>query len=315
MLERSLTASRALALDPGAIQAGEKVSADAYKLKEGTLTVNPGGELQVPVRPALPLNPNMVMELSVRTERIPEEALPQVKPPPGPAVPETGTVEYGGIRIASDPSLVPLPDWQPPAPPQRVDDMQVLFVQADGKTIPLPELADFPEFKKIQVPVGEMAGTLESLAVRNRNTHRRIVVRDIAVFDKTQRGDFVPTRALAEAGDALLEMDGIEVRRPTNSIDDLVPGVTLTLKGPSSVPGGSHHPQGRREHRQADPLAGGILQPHHHGRRRSHPQRPHHHRRGELPLGRGAEKGLGIPRPALRGPRAAAAEELAADDE
>ena len=236
MLVRSPTASRTLALDPSAIQPSEKTGAGAYSLKEGSLTVNPGGELKIPVRPALALNPNMVMELSVRTERIPEDALPVATPPPGPAIPDTGGVEFGGIRIASDPSLVPLPAWQPPPPPPRVSDMQVLFMEESGKLVPLPELADSAEFTKMQVPVGEMGGSLESLALRNRNTHRRIVVRDITVFDKTQRGDYVPTKALAEAGDARLEMDGIEVSRPTNTIDDLVPGVTLSLKAPSSGP-------------------------------------------------------------------------------
>jgi flagellar hook-associated protein 2 len=237
MLERSLTASRTLTLDQKAVAAWEKApTADAYSLKEGTLTMGPASELKVPVRPSLPLNPNMVLELSVRTERIPEDAIAQVKPPSGPAIPQTGSVEFKGITIQSDPSITPLPEWQPPAPPEKVSDMQVLLIEGDGKLIPLPELGDSTEFRKIQIPVGEMAGTLESLALRNRNTHRRIVVKDITVFDKTQRGDFVPTKALAEAGDALVEMDGIEARRGTNAIDDLIPGVTLTLKGPSDAP-------------------------------------------------------------------------------
>ena len=46
----------------------------------------------------------------------------------------------------------------------------------------------------------------------------------------------MPTKALAEAGDAVLEMDGIEVRRASNAIDDLIPGVTLTLRGASAGP-------------------------------------------------------------------------------
>jgi len=237
MLERSLTASRKLTLDQKAIAAWEKAAtAEAYGLKEGVLTLNPSSELKIPVRPSLPLNPNMVLELSVRTERIPEAAIAGVKPPPGPAIPQTGSVEFKGITIQSDPSITPLPEWQPPAPPEKVSDMQVLFIEGDGKLIPLPELGDSTDFKKIQVPVGEMAGTLESLAIRNRNTHRRIVVKDITVFDTTQRGDYVPTKALAEAGDAVLEMDGIEARRGTNAIDDLIPGVTLALKGASDAP-------------------------------------------------------------------------------
>jgi flagellar hook-associated protein 2 len=236
MLERSLTASRSLALSPATVAAWEKTGAGAWSIAEGALTLPPGGEAKIPVRPSLPLNPNMVLELSVRTERLPEDAVPEVKPPPGPAVPPTGSVEYGGIRILSDPSLAPLPPWTPPPPPPRVNDMQVLFIEADGRLISLPEVADSKDFTKVQVPVGEMAVSLDAIALRNRNTHRRVDVRDIAVFDKTQRGDYVPTRALSQAGDAELEMDGIRVTRPTNAIDDLVPGVTLTLKAAGAAP-------------------------------------------------------------------------------
>ena len=58
----------------------------------------------------------------------------------------------------------------------------------------------------------------------------------MAIVDVTQRGDFVPVNAVSEAGDAVLTIDGIEVSRPSNVIDDVVPGVTLTVKAPSKDP-------------------------------------------------------------------------------
>ena len=92
------------------------------------------------------------------------------------------------------------------------------------------------DFQKIQVPVGELASTLDAIDLRNLNTYRRIDVKDISIFDKTQRGDYLPTKALSEAGDAVISMDGIDVKRTTNAIDDLLPGVTLNLKAPSDSP-------------------------------------------------------------------------------
>jgi flagellar hook-associated protein 2 len=88
----------------------------------------------------------------------------------------------------------------------------------------------------VQIPVGDLAGTLDAIDVRNRNTYRRIDVKDVSIYDKTQRGDYVPANALSEAGDALVTMDGIDVKRSTNAIDDLLPGVTLALKAPSDGP-------------------------------------------------------------------------------
>ena len=49
------------------------------------------------------------------------------------------------------------------------------------------------------------------------------------VYDKAARGDFRPARPLSTAGDAVLEMDGVEVTRPENTLSDLLPGVTLNL--------------------------------------------------------------------------------------
>ena len=102
--------------------------------------------------------------------------------------------------------------------------------------IPLPDVTDSTEFQKIQIPLGDLASTLSSIDIRNRNTYRKIDVKDITIFDKTQRGDYIPTKALSQAGDAQVTMDGIDVKRPTNAIDDLIPGVTVNLKAASDTP-------------------------------------------------------------------------------
>jgi flagellar hook-associated protein 2 len=237
MLQRSPTAARALTLDQKTPAAWTTpLAPGGFQVQDGTLSVNPGQELKIPVAPAAALNRNMVMELSVKVVKLPETAYEAPRPPPGPTVPSTGGIDYKGIHIDSNPSRTPLPEWQPPKPPEKVTDMTVLFIEGDGKVAALPELTDSAEFQKLSIPIGELASTLDALDIRNRNTYRRIDVKDISIFDKTQRGDYVPTKTLSEAGDAEISMDGITVKRGTNSIDDLIPGVTLALKAPSANP-------------------------------------------------------------------------------
>jgi len=237
MLERSASGARQLTLDRGSVAAwAAPLPPGGVQVRDGTLVVGPGQEMKIPVSPSMALNKNMVMELSVKVEKLPETAYAAPTPPPGPTVPPTGGMDYQGIHIESNPSRTPLPEWQPPKPPETVTDMKALFAESGGTVIPLPDIPDTAEFQKIQVPIGELASTLDSINVRNRNTYRTIDIKDISIFDKTQRGDYVPTHALSQAGDALVEMDGIEVKRGTNVIDDLLPGVTLTLKAPSSSP-------------------------------------------------------------------------------
>jgi flagellar hook-associated protein 2 len=237
MVARAQNGARVLVLDQKSLTQWTKpVAAESYSLQGGTLVLNPGAELKIPVSPSMALNPNMVLELTVKVERLPQQTPAEVKPPPGPSIPSTGGIDLQGIHIENEPSTVPLPEFKPPKPPENITDMQSLFAEGDGKVVPLPDMPDVTEFQTIQVPIGTMVSTLDSIDLRNRNTYRRIDVKDVSVFDKTQRGDYVPKNALSEAGDATIAMDGIEVKRGTNTIDDLIPGVTLTLKAPSSSP-------------------------------------------------------------------------------
>ncbi len=237
MLTRSPTGARDVPLNRGSLSAWTTpLSAGGVQVRDGTLVVSPGQELKIPLSPPVSLNKNMVLEFSLKVEKLPEAATSVATPPPGPAIPSTGGIDFSGIHVENDPSRTPLPEWTPPKPPENITDLKALFAESGGTVIPLPEIADTADFQKVQVPIGELASTLDSLDVRNRNTYRIINLKDITIYDKTQRGDFLPAKALSEAGDALVEMDGIEVKRGTNVIDDLLPGVTLTLKSPSQTP-------------------------------------------------------------------------------
>jgi flagellar hook-associated protein 2 len=237
MIARSATGSTAVPLDQKGIAAWTTpLAPEGFQVQNGALTVNPGSELRIPVNPALTLNKNMVLEMSVRVERLPEPSTTAPAAPPGPAIPPTGGIDYQGIHVEGSPSQTPLPEYQPPKPPENITDLQSLFMEGGGAVTALPNVPDSTDWQKVQIPIGDLASTLSALDVRNRNTYRRIDIKDISVYDGTQRGGYTPTNALSQAGDALLSMDGVDVKRGTNSIDDLIPGVTLNLKAPSSGP-------------------------------------------------------------------------------
>jgi flagellar hook-associated protein 2 len=54
--------------------------------------------------------------------------------------------------------------------------------------------------------------------------------------DNSPNPGYRPRLAVSTARDAVILMDGIEVTRPANNIDDLLPGVTLTVRAPSERP-------------------------------------------------------------------------------
>jgi flagellar hook-associated protein 2 len=78
--------------------------------------------------------------------------------------------------------------------------------------------------------------TIASLAIHNQNARHEVSIRGIQVMDPLPKGDIKPINAVSAAQDAVMLMDGIEIERPTNSIDDLIPGLTLKLISASETP-------------------------------------------------------------------------------
>jgi flagellar hook-associated protein 2 len=108
----------------------------------------------------------------------------------------------------------------------------------DGSGASLPLLRDSEAFTVHELDLGSISGgkTIASLEVTNNNTHRDLSLRNVSVFDPQSIGGYRPKNAISSAQDAIISMEGIEIRRPSNNIDDLLPGVTVIPKAPSDRP-------------------------------------------------------------------------------
>ncbi|MDR1617468.1 MAG: flagellar filament capping protein FliD [Treponema sp.] len=206
---------------------------------EGKLRVGAQSSASIPVSPGVAFNPNLVLKFETATKIQSDGDREIPKPPPGPSIPSSGSVTYGGITIENDLSSAPLPVWTPPEAPKRIDDLNILSLGfSDGTTAPLPPLTDSGDFSVRQYRLDEVAGgkAIVSLNIDNRNTHREVSIRNIGIFDPAAVGGVRPRNAVSTAQDAVLSMEGIEITRPSNAIDDLIPGVTVTVRAPSAAP-------------------------------------------------------------------------------
>jgi flagellar hook-associated protein 2 len=107
--------------------------------------------------------------------------------------------------------------------------MSVLAYTSQGASKALPDVTDGPDYVKVTVPVGADSQSIDSIVLNNANTHRTISIRHIRVFDPTVRGDYAPTNPLSQSRDAIVEYNGVEIIRDSNTISDLIPEVTLNL--------------------------------------------------------------------------------------
>jgi flagellar hook-associated protein 2 len=222
----------------------ERKSDSRQVIQEEALTVEAGKRTSVGLSPqaaALSAKPGMVLSIETSTRVIPEEAQEIPVPPQGPSIPQAGAVTYGGVTVQNDDSSVPIPPWNPPqtAEAPRINDMNMLSLKfTDGTTANLPMVKDSSAFTKNRYDLSQIAPgkTLAAIQITNNNTHRDLNLKNIEVFDPENSGGYDPSNAISKAQDAVIEMEGIEIRRPTNNIDDLLPGVTVIARAPSDYP-------------------------------------------------------------------------------
>ncbi|MCL2184885.1 MAG: flagellar filament capping protein FliD [Treponema sp.] len=237
MMQRANDTQRDITINTDNIRKSGQ-NASNISVQDGVVKVSPQSTASLPLNLAVEANTSLVLRLETQTRVEIGDAFFTPQPPTGPVVP-SGNVTYGGITIENEPSHAPTPEWQPPIAPVRNDDMSVLTINfQDGSSRKLPAITDSNNFTARQYPLSEIAQgkTITSINIENNNTHREVSVGKIDVIDPSIAGGLKPLNAVSSARDAIISMEGIEIKRTTNNIDDLIPGVTLNLKGVSDRP-------------------------------------------------------------------------------
>jgi len=215
---------------------------DKVTVNAETLTVNAGKKSNIDFSDDarnLGVQKGMILSFETSTRIIPSDT--QIKTPPsGPEIPGAGSISYRGVTIENESSSVPLPQWEAPPVPVKVDDMAILSLEfTDGSSAGLPLIQDSSGFIPGKVNLDEIAEgrTLASLVIANNNTNRDFSIRNVSIYNPTPpKADAAPDNVLSSAQDAIVVMEGVEIKRPTNEISDLIPGVTIIAKAPSDAP-------------------------------------------------------------------------------
>jgi flagellar hook-associated protein 2 len=203
---------------------------------DGAIDLKPGGEVTLPFPAGQTLTPDIELQVRLKVTSFAEEPYKTPSPPPGPRIPSSGRAQYQGNTVENESPELFTPPWKPPEAPRRTDDFHVVGAVSQGTPVALPPVEPRDGEQTLRMPIGRLAPNLESLTFSNRNTHREIVVSEVRLVDPSVRGDYKPKNPRSQAQDAVVELDGIRVTRPTNQIDDLLTGVNLTLHKPGDKP-------------------------------------------------------------------------------
>ena len=71
---------------------------------------------------------------------------------------------------------------------------------------------------------------IKSIAIKNPNTAYKLEVSSFSTYDSAQSLGFKPNHPVSEANDAIIKYEGITITRPSNTIDDVIPEITLNVK-------------------------------------------------------------------------------------
>lgn len=222
-----------IAISPGTVKTWESENNNTYEFLDNNIVVKSGASLSLPLNSPHETTGGAIIEIEYYVNTISEDDF-KTPPPVGPDIPETPGISYRGITIDSSAYAYSKPDWEQPSPPARIDDLNVFFADTENGIIPLSPIEDHQSFQMMTIPLGEEPGKIHALNIRNNNNYREIVIGSAKITNPSLRGDYEAVNPLDTASDAILIMNGIEIVRDTNTIDDLIPGITLNVHSPSS---------------------------------------------------------------------------------
>ena len=110
----------------------------------------------------------------------------------------------------------------------HIKDLDVFTLKFEnGEYLKLTSVKDSKEKQVLSFPLSE-SKKIGSILLNNNN-ELPLKIESVKVFTKDSSGEYVPNNPASTARDAIISYQGIEMKRDTNKIDDVIPAVTLNL--------------------------------------------------------------------------------------
>ncbi len=209
-----------------------QISAANLKISGENVVVPPRGGYALSIPETVLGTPGTHIQFAIKKQDATDITVALNKQGSKPVFPDSGTATFKDVTIRNAPidaSLPPEPEKKiKPLDPIPTSD--VLFVKMkDGseKHISTPGLLSGEE-TKIDISLDDYKN-IDSLVIKNRNTGISLSVTSVSALNPSENRGFVPQHAISSADDAIIKYEGITIRRPTNTIDDVVPEVTLNV--------------------------------------------------------------------------------------
>lgn len=209
-----------------------QISAANLKISGENVVVPPRGGYALSIPETVLGTPGTHIQFAIKKQDATDITVALNRQESKPVFPDSGTATFKDVTIRNAPIDASLPSEPEKKikPLDPISTSDVLFVKMkDGseKHISTPGLLSGEE-TKIDISLDDYKN-IDSLVIKNRNTGISLSVTSVSALNPSENRGFVPQHAISSADDAIIKYEGITIRRPTNTIDDVVPEVTLNV--------------------------------------------------------------------------------------
>lgn len=208
------------------------ISAENIKVQDGLVTVPPRGGYSLSVPSSVTETPGTHIQFTITKQDVQDITVALNKQSSKPVFPNSGTASFKDVTIINSPVDASLPA-EPEVKPEKLESIttnEILFIKMnDGseKSIPTPNLLSEKEIN-VDISVNDFKN-MDSIIVKNRNTGIELNISAVTALNPNENRGFIPQHAISTADDAIIKYEGITIKRPENTIDDVIPEVTLNV--------------------------------------------------------------------------------------
>lgn len=207
------------------------ISSAKLSVIDGKTVVPPRNGFAIEIPQAAKENPNSHIQFTISKTKVADITEELNKIEARPVFPETGSVSFKDVTILSenvDAALPPEPAVKP-LPLDPVETKDVLFALFnDGSERVIEFSEDENGEAKIDLNLKDYKN-INSLVLRNRNTAASYSISSMTSLNPNENLGFIPQHPVSQADDAIIKYEGITLKRSSNTIDDVIPEVTLNI--------------------------------------------------------------------------------------
>ena len=202
--------------------------------KSARIQIKTDQEYRIPLPETVASKEGVVFEINLRTESFGIEEREKKPVPTGPRLDVQGDALVFELKIEGEPVIMDIPPYidEDDPEPEIITDDHYIVLETNRRTVTLNELNVGSDDKKLTFELSDLlkeGESVRSVILNNKNTLKTLYAGDIRFYDREAPNGVKYKNELAAPADAVIVFDGLTIKRDKNTVDDLIPGVTLNI--------------------------------------------------------------------------------------